>query len=77
MEIKTAIKTGDRVEMRAGEPGWLGVPIPDLGPGTVVATTEAENSYLMEGWYVEVDWDQPCGSLARYPSIDSLRKVGA
>lgn len=66
------INVGDRVEMRAGEPGWLDVPIPDLGQGTVVAT---EGEGLMIGWYVEVEWDEDQGSIARRPSIASLRKA--
>jgi hypothetical protein len=61
--------------MKAGEEGFLGVPYPDLGDGTVVATTEAENSYLMAGMYIEVEWDMKCGSLARYPAIQAVRMV--
>lgn len=68
------MNVGDRVEMQAGKPGWFGVPLPDLGQGTVVSTRGAN---LMEGMYVEVEWDHPHGSDARYPSVDSLRNVQA
>jgi hypothetical protein len=70
--MSTELKVGDRVEMKAGEDGWMGVPIPDLGPGTVVDTT---GEHLMVGWYVEVEWDTPHGYAAKLPSIQSLRKI--
>lgn len=66
------LQVGDRVEMKAGEPGWLGVPYPDLGQGTVVAT---KGEGLMEGLYVSVEWDEDHGSQAGFPAIQALRKV--
>lgn len=66
------INTGDRVRMRDGEPGWMGVPLPDLGEGTVVATT---GEFLMEGMYVEVEWDEYHGTLVNRPSIQSLEVI--
>lgn len=73
----TTLTRGDRVRMKdAGSTGWLGTTIPDLGVGTVVATRDAEASApLMEGLYVEVEWDQPTTRYARFPSIQSLEVV--
>lgn len=70
--ITAGIAVGDRVEMRAGEPGWMGVEIPDLGQGTVMAV---EGDGLMAGLYVEVEWDTFHGSTMCRPSIQSIRRV--
>lgn len=48
---------------------YCGVPAPDLGAGTVVATKGGE---LMEGWYVQVEWDEYHGSRVEQPAIGAL-----
>lgn len=68
------MQVGDRVRMdTTPNAGWLGTTNPDLGEGTVVCT---DDEFLMAGLYVEVEWDEDHGTLARRPSIQSLVKVG-
>lgn len=66
------LNVGDRVRMDTDSPGFMGVANPDLGLGTVRAT---KGEFLMEGLYVEVDWDTFQGTLVERVAIQALVKV--